>query len=216
MNYYDTRDDAIAAGLDNPKAQYVLRITHRDKGTVYINSPYPLLAWRIAYRKNPQLKNEVVSADAEVSDLASIRIKQANDELEKAIPGLNALRNACREADIERELEERAFERGMRDGVMKRPGRTARDRFAAMLKENTRAALWLRADRQEIYTHWSDPTGKAASAKKAKELLQSGATEAEALAALQMRVETSLDRENNWTDGPEVKSVTSQKPKIKP
>lgn len=76
------------------------------------------------------------------------------------------------------------------DAVLPNPyDPTAENKLAAMQAANPRAALYLKAYRQNLYAHWADNTGKGAAGKRAMEILQSGGSLEEAETALAVRRE---------------------------
>lgn len=71
----------------------------------------------------------------------------------------------------------------------RKPSPELKARYDELVAKHPRAALYLRAERQESGAHWADNTGKGAAGKKAMSLLRKGAPLEEAEAALAERRE---------------------------
>lgn len=140
---------------------------------------------------------EVVAADEWDARcrVAAIDARAARDaDIEAAIPGALEILALANQVASDREDDHEAFARMMEDeqddGA--RPPRRRSDperarRLAELLAANPRAALYLRAVRQAEGAHWADNSGAGGGGKAAMQLLESGASEADAEAALAFR-----------------------------
>ena len=130
--------------------------------------------------------------DALVSAATDLRAK-ADADLEAAVPGaFEAIRlwNAY-EAEVERFDSE--FESMMddehNDGAFPPAplSRSPKEALDAHLGSHPRAAIYLKAYRQDLHAHWADNSGSGSSAKRAMSILSSGGDIEEARKALAVR-----------------------------
>lgn len=74
----------------------------------------------------------------------------------------------------------------------RRPAPELGKRYLELKERYPRAALYLRAERQDVSAHWADNTGKSATDRRAMQLVLEGRAEAE--------VETALAERRAWVD----------------
>lgn len=74
----------------------------------------------------------------------------------------------------------------------RRPAPELGERYLELKERYPRAALYLRAERQDVSAYWADNTGKGTAGRRAMQLVLEGRAEAE--------VETALAERREWVD----------------
>ena len=140
---------------------------------------------------NPGLAEAVAEYHARVE--AARKAEAA--ALEAAVPGLAEIRMlsdlvGADAARYEREMDA-MMEDENNDGVRppKAIAENVAEKLRGLLAGNERAALYIRAKRQDEGVSWADNTGAGAAGRKAMEILAGGGTIEEAKAALAVRRE---------------------------
>lgn len=120
---------------------------------------------------------------------------EKRNRLLEGLGDLEAAYHAWQSAEADyRDGFNRMMEDEHNDGARppRKPGPELKERYAELKARYPRAALYLRAERQEAGAHWADNTGKGAAGKRAMLLVVNGATEAE--------VEAALAERREWVD----------------